>query len=104
MPRSLQEIMDQAEALAGEFETFEPTEPEEVAVLRAAAFRRARAEADVAAAVEAAVLSGASWRQIGGAVGTSPQAAHQRYAAVAGAHRRHLAGVSDTAQQVPPGR
>lgn len=80
MPRSYQEIIDQAEQLSQKFETdFEPAEDPEVAALQAAAFRRAQAEADLLKAVERAVKAGTPWKKIGAAVGTSGEAARQRY-------------------------
>jgi len=80
MPRSYQEIIDQAEHLSQKFEDdFQPAEDPEVAALRAASFRRAQAEAELLEAVEQAVRAGTPWKKIGAAVGTSGEAARQRY-------------------------
>lgn len=84
MPRTAQEILDQAEALADRFERFEP-EPgsgvDAVALrdLRVAFQNRADAEKQLAEAVEAARTAGHSWASIGAMVGTSGEAARQRY-------------------------
>jgi len=86
MPRSIQEILDHADDLAKRFEDYEPGEGDEVAVeehlLRRAALARARSERDVVEAVTAARLAGTSWNKIGEILGTSAQAAQQRYRAV----------------------
>jgi hypothetical protein len=86
MPRSIQEILDQADELAKRFEDYEPGEGDQVPVeeylLRRAAMARARSEREVVDAVTAARSSGISWNKIGGILGTSAQAAQQRYGAV----------------------
>lgn len=86
MPRSIQEILDQADELARRFEDYEPGEGDEVPVeeylLRRAALARARSEREVVDAVSAARTSGISWNKIGEILGTSAQAAQQRYSAV----------------------
>lgn len=86
MPRSIQEILDQADDLARRFEDYEPGEGDEVPVeeylLRRAALARARSEREVVDAVRAARTSGISWNKIGEILGTSAQAAQQRYGAV----------------------
>lgn len=79
MPRSIQQVIDQADEYAARFEAFEPAESREVAALRAAASRRQQAEIDVKDAVLAAAAAGAPWKDIGAAVGTSGQADHARY-------------------------
>jgi hypothetical protein len=85
MPRSAQDIIDQAEQLAAHFEEgFSSDIPAEIASLRAAAHRRAVAEGDIARAVVEAVRAGRSWREVGEAVGTSGEAARQRYGKLAG--------------------
>ena len=84
MPRTAQEILDQAEELADRFESFEP-EPgsgvDAVALreLRVAFQNRADAEKRLGEAVEAARAAGHSWASIGAMVGTSGEAARQRY-------------------------
>lgn len=86
MPRSIQEILDQAEELAKRFEDYEPGEggqvPVEEYLLRRAALARARSEREVVDAVTAARSSGISWNRIGELLGTSAQAAQQRYGTV----------------------
>jgi hypothetical protein len=86
MPRSIQDILDHADELAKGFEDYEPAERDQVPVeeylLRRAALTRARSERDVVDAVTAARSVGISWGKIGGILGTSAQAAQQRYSAV----------------------
>jgi len=86
MPRSIQEILDQADELAKRFEDYEPGEGDQVPVeeylLQRAALARARSEREVVDAVSAARTSGMSWNKIGEILGTSAQAAQQRYGAV----------------------
>jgi hypothetical protein len=85
MPRSLKEILDQAADLAGRFEShnnMEPSDVKDAAALRAVreAFQaRAGAEARLAAAVSVARAEGHSWAAVGAMVGTSGEAARQRY-------------------------
>jgi hypothetical protein len=90
MPRTAKEILDQANELAARFEAHEPDEAEikEAASLRAVreAFKsRAEAERSLAAAVSIARAEGHSWAAIGAMVGTSGEAARQRYGNVASA-------------------
>jgi hypothetical protein len=86
MPRSIQEILDHADELAKRFESYEPDDNDEVPVveyvLRRAALARARGEREVIDAVAVARSSGTSWKRIGEILGTSAQAAQQRYGAV----------------------
>ncbi|HLF43426.1 MAG TPA: hypothetical protein VJA46_07860 [Acidimicrobiia bacterium] len=86
MPRSIQEILDQADELAKRFEEYEPGEGDQVPVeeylLRRAALARARSEREIVDAVTVARSSGISWNKIGEILGTSAQAAQQRYGAV----------------------
>ena len=83
MPRSIQEILDQADELARRFENFEPDaadeRPVEEYMLERAALARARSERQVADAVIAARAAGVSWQKIGSLLGRSAQAAQQRY-------------------------
>lgn len=51
-------------------------------MLERAALARVRSERQVADAVIAARAAGASWQKIGKLLGTSPQAAQQRYSSV----------------------
>jgi hypothetical protein len=86
MPRSIQEILDHADELARRFEEYEPSEaderPVEEYLLQRAAVARARSERQIVDAVVAARNAGISWARIGDLLGTSAQAAHQRYGAV----------------------
>lgn len=85
MPRSYEEIVNQAEELSRVFEEdFQPAGSKEEAAVRAAALRRALAESELGKAVAAARKAGIPWDRIGEAVGTSGEAARQRYRAVVG--------------------
>lgn len=83
MPRSIQEILDHAEELAQQFEDYEPVEgderPIEEYLLQRAALARARSEHQILDAVVGARAAGISWAKIGELLGTSAQAAQQRY-------------------------
>ena len=83
MPRSIQDILDHADELAKRFDVHEPgkgTErPVEEYLLERAALARARSQRQVSDAVVAARAAGASWQKIGALLGTSAQAAQQRY-------------------------
>ena len=84
MPRTAQEILDQADELAARFEQFEPARGAgmDAAALRAVrlAFQaRANAERQLTEAVGIARDDGHSWSSIGAMVGTSGEAARQRY-------------------------
>lgn len=84
LPRSLQEILNHASELAERAESYEPRAEDEVdpaiyVALRDAATARADAEHAVALAVNAARARGVSWSKIGAVLGTSGEAARQRY-------------------------
>lgn len=82
MPRSLEEILEQADELAARFEAHEPDEVVDASALRAvrsAFLDRAEAERRLADAVSVAHAQGHSWATIGAMVGTSGEAARQRY-------------------------
>lgn len=85
MPRSIQEILDHAEELAQRFENFDPDVATEVPVeeylLQRAVVTRARSEKQLLDAVAQARAKGVSWQKIGALIGTSAQAAQQRYGA-----------------------
>lgn len=88
MPRTTKEILDQADELAARFEAHDPdpADIKDAASLRAVrlAFQaRADAERRVADAVSVARAEGYSWAAIGAMVGTSGEAARQRYGKVA---------------------
>jgi hypothetical protein len=86
-PRSIQEILDHADQLAKRFEDYEPgpddQRPRRGVPVQRAALARARSERQVVEAVEAARGAGLSWGRIGTLLGTSAQAAQQRYGAAA---------------------
>ena len=83
MPKTIQEILDHADDLAKRFEDYEPTNNDERPVaeylLQRAALVRARTERQIVEAVETARIEGISWARIGTILGTSAQAAQQRY-------------------------
>ena len=85
MPRTVEEILAHADELAEKFENYEPREgdeldPHAVALLRAAVAERSEAERHVLEAIRTARAAGLSWSAIGTFVGTSGEAARQRYA------------------------
>lgn len=83
MPRSIQEILDHADELAERFERYEPVDgderPVEEYLLERATLDRARSERQLVDAVAAARSKGLTWQRIGVILGTSAQAAQQRY-------------------------
>ena len=85
MPRSTAEILAHAEELARKFEDYEPKPGDRGKMspelrLWLAALKRAEVESEVADAVAEARKSGLSWAKVGEALGTSGQAASERYA------------------------
>jgi hypothetical protein len=86
MPRSYDEIVRLSEAMADQLEN-DATEPgvsAEESALRAAVLRRSIAEGEVGQAVLTARAAGMSWAAVGLAVGTSGEAARQRYGKLTG--------------------
>ncbi len=84
MPRTVQDILDHGDELAERFEEYDPTpdderDPEILLALRRAVLGRSEAERSVQQAVNEARAHGHSWRSIGALVGTSGEAARQRY-------------------------
>ena len=83
MPRSIQDILDHADELAERFENYEPEpndeRPVEEYLLERAALARARSERQIVDAITAARSKQVSWTRIGELLGTSAQAAQQRY-------------------------
>jgi len=84
LPRSLEEILAQADELADEFEAYEPNPEDEgnassLVALRLAAARRTEADRALLAAVVDAREHHVSWAAIGSFLGTSGEAARQRY-------------------------
>jgi hypothetical protein len=93
LPRSYEEIVNQAEELARVFdEDFEPAVSKEEAAVRAAALRRALVESELGEAVAAARKAGVPWDRIGEAVGTSGEAARQKYRALTGKEKPVTSG------------
>jgi hypothetical protein len=88
MPRSYVDIVRMSEAMAESLEqdASDPTISDEESALRAAALRRSLAENELGQAVVAARGAGLSWAVVGAAVGTSGEAARQRYGKLAGEH------------------
>jgi hypothetical protein len=86
MPRSYDEIVRLSEAMADQLEndTTEPAISAEESALRGAVLRRSIAEGAVGQAVIAARRAGMSWATVGLAVGTSGEAARQRYGKLTG--------------------
>lgn len=87
MPRSVQEILDSADELAERFTKLQPQHAASasLAAIHRAVLARAQAEADLAVAVAAARAEGHSWSQIGAYLGTSGEAARQKYTQAASA-------------------
>ena len=84
MPRTTQEILDHADELAARFEQHEPTDDatgdaSALAEVRTACLARAAAERQLVDAVIKARHDGHSWASIGAMLGTSGEAARQRY-------------------------
>jgi hypothetical protein len=84
MPRTIDEIIGQAEALAARFEGHEPDrgslrDATALRAVRKAFLARAASERRVTEAVKEARAEGHSWASIGAMVGTSGEAARQRY-------------------------
>lgn len=85
MPRTVDEILAHADELATRFENYEPDPADEVdasavTLLRAAVAERSAAERHLLDAVRTARHAGLSWSAIGTFVGTTGEAARQRYA------------------------
>ncbi len=85
MRRNLEALIANADALADQFESYEPKDEDfdaplpPVMAVKLAAFRRDAAEKDLAAAVAAAREQKVSWRRLGEAIGTTGEAVRQRY-------------------------
>lgn len=85
MRRSLTDLIANADRLADAFENHDPVPGDVDAPLpplmavKLAAFRRSQAEKELAHAVHNARAAHLSWRQLGEAIGTSGEAARQRY-------------------------
>jgi hypothetical protein len=84
MPRTVAEILAHADELASRFEDGSLGDGREVdgaslQAVRQAFEQKARAEHDLSGAVAAARAEGHSWAAIGAMLGTSGEAARQRY-------------------------
>jgi hypothetical protein len=86
MPRTVQDILEHGDKLAKRFEDYEPSvdderDPEIFAALRRSVVARSEAERSIQRAVAEARSHRYSWRTIGSLIGTSGEAARQRYGA-----------------------
>lgn len=85
--RTLDDIIAHADELADQFENYDPTPGDAardmppVMAVKLAAWRRDLAEKELAEAVRSARARKVSWREVGEALGTSGEAARQRYGA-----------------------
>ena len=84
MPRSVKDILDHADELARRFEDYKPApederDPRIFIALRDAVVSRSDAERSVQSAIDEAREHGYSWAFIGRLLGTSGEAARQRY-------------------------
>ncbi|MGC5629881.1 hypothetical protein ACPYO6_16755 [Georgenia sp. Z1344] len=85
--RSIEEIKARADEFADRFENYEPAPGDEgaplppVLAVKLAAWRRGVAERELADAVRGARAQRLSWREVGDAIGTTGEAARQRYGA-----------------------
>ena len=89
MPRTVQEILDHADELVRRFEDYEPDpsgrrNPGALVAVRDAVIARSEAERALAAIVRDAHSKGYSWQSIGRLLGTSGEAARQRYGKASG--------------------
>lgn len=87
--RSIAEIKARADEFADAFENYDPKPGDQdvalppVMAVKLAAWRRDSAERELADAVRAAREQRLSWREVGEAIGTTGEAARQRYSASA---------------------
>lgn len=84
MPRTVQDILDHADELAKRFEEYQPStaderDPQVFTELRQAVLSRSDAERSIKEAVSRVREDGYSWSSIGSIIGTSGEAARQRY-------------------------
>jgi len=89
MPRTVEEILAHADELAARFENYEPSADDELDVtalteLRAAVAEQSAAERHLVDAIRGARAAGTSWSTIGAFVGTTGEAARQRYSRLVG--------------------
>ena len=86
MPRSFQEIIEHADELSAPLDELQPRtddirDARTLRKLRQAVLKRAAAESEIAELVTVARAEGQAWSAIGAMVGTSGEAARQRYGA-----------------------
>ena len=87
MRPSLSDLLANADRMADSFENHDPSDLDfdaplpPLMAIKLAAFRRATAEKELAQAIADARAAHLSWREVGAAIGTSGEAARQRYAA-----------------------
>lgn len=92
MPKSTQEILEHRDALLADiFENYEPRSEDErhspvYQSLRAAVQKRSEAEGEIVEAIAAMRAARWTWTSIGGILGTTGQAAQQRYGKHISAH------------------
>jgi len=86
MRRSLADLIANADAIADAFEGYDP-QPDDLdaplpalMAVKLAAFRRSKAEKELADAITNGREANLSWRELGEAIGTSGEAVRQRYA------------------------
>lgn len=84
MPRSIQDILEHADELARRFENYTPRPGDDVDLvaehtLQQAVLQQISAEKTVDKAVRSARNAGLSWTTIGSVLGTSGEAARQKY-------------------------
>ena len=84
MPRSFQEIIEHAHELSAQLDELQPRsgdirDARTLRKLRQAVLKRAAAESQIAELVTVARAEGQSWSAIGAMLGTSGEAARQRY-------------------------
>lgn len=84
MPRTVQEILDHADELARRFEEYEPDADDKrdgapLVAVRQAVTAVADAERELMETIRAARAAGHPWAAIGTLLGTSGEAARQRY-------------------------
>jgi hypothetical protein len=84
VPRSVEDILKHADELAARFEEYDPDpgqelDPDAVRLLRDAVQERSQAERHIVEAIRNAREAGMSWSVIGAFVGTTGEAARQRY-------------------------
>lgn len=89
MPRSIEELLARADEFADQFEAYEPEEAERgepvLMALRRASYKRSLVERELFEAVRTARKEGITWDKIGAELGTSGEAARQRYGGMIGA-------------------